>query len=114
MNGMVGCFHFALVWLLLVLTSVAAQAATADEISAYMAAASAHAVTDEARAALKAGPDAEYYQWGEETCTWIRMGKSSLVDTEANLGEFFGPDLSAALVFGAVTVICPDISSPCQ
>lgn len=106
--------HFALAWLLTILTSVAVQAATTNQVSAFMAVATSHAQTDEALAALKVGPDTEYYRWGEETCTWVRMGKSSLADTEANLGEFFGPDLASALVFAAVTVICPDIYPPCQ
>ena len=106
--------RFHLAWLLLALTPVAAQAATAGQVATYMAAATAHAQTDEARAALKAGSDAEYYRWGEETCTWVRMGKSSRAETEANLAEFFGPDLASALVFAAETVICPDINPPCQ
>jgi hypothetical protein len=102
---------FKLAWLLLALAPVALQAATADQVSAYMAAATAHARTDEALAALKAGPDAEYYRWGEETCTWVRMGKSSLAETEANLAEFFGPDLASALLFAARKVICPEVGA---
>jgi len=105
---------FRLAWLLLALTSMAVQAATADQISAYMAAATAYAQTDEALAALKAGPAAEYYRWGEETCNWVRVGKSSLADTETNLAEFFGTDLAAALVFAAVEVICPELGTNCS
>lgn len=102
-----------LAFLILALTPVAAPAATTDRVAAFIAVARAHAKTDEALAALQAGPDAEYYRWGEETCTWVRLGKSSLVDTEANLAEFFGPDLASALVFAALQVICPEARPPC-
>ena len=95
--------------LVLALASGAAIAATADQVPDYMAAAASHVKTDEARAALKAGPPAEYYRWGGEICTWTRLGKSSLAETQANLAQFFGPDLASALVFAALKVICPEV-----
>jgi len=111
-NGMVRTLQLA--FLILALTPVAAPAATADQVTAFIAAAKAHAKSDEALAALQAGPGAEYYRWGEETCTWVRLGKSSLIDTEANLAAFFGPDLASALVFAALQVICPKARPPCH
>jgi len=110
-SGMAQILRLAL--LILALAPVAAPAATAEHVIAFIAAAKTHARTDEALAALQAGPEAEYYRWGEETCTWVRLGKSSLLDTEANLAAFFGPDLASALVFAALQVICPEARPPC-
>jgi hypothetical protein len=100
--------------LLLSLAPHVAIAATELQVSSFIAAAKTHAKTDEALAALQAGPEDEFYRWGEETCTWLRLGKSNVTNTEANLAEFFGPDLASALVFAALNVICPEFSPKCQ
>jgi hypothetical protein len=67
-----------------------------------------HLKPGEAMAALEEGPADEFYRWGQEICGELEQGtdRESIV---GNLANFWGPDLSTALVGASLEVICPDL-----
>lgn len=86
-----------------------AHAEPSTPVSEFIALAKASAKTREAADALQNGPPEEFFRWGKETCTWVRAGNANFQEATANLKEFFGEDLAAALVFASRRVICPDL-----
>ena len=95
--------------MLLVPLADLANADPSTQVSEFIASAKAGAKTREAADALQNGPPEEFFRWGKETCTWVRAGNASFQEATANLKEFFGEDLAAALVSASRTVICPDL-----
>jgi hypothetical protein len=91
------------------LCATAAHSATPEQVDQFSALLKSRVTTPDAIAAVRDTPPAEYARWGEEVCNWVRIGKANFPDTQANLASFFGDDLSAAIVFAARQVICPDL-----
>lgn len=89
--------------------AASAHSATPEQIEQFNALLKSQVKTTEAIEAVRDTPPGEYARWGEEVCTWVRIGKADFVATQANLAEFFGDDLSAAIVFAARRVICPEL-----
>lgn len=86
-----------------------AHSAPSEQVSQFISAAKSRVTTPEAAESLQSGPPEEYFRWGEQVCTWGRIEKANFADTTANLAEFFGADLAAALVFAARSVVCPEL-----
>lgn len=91
------------------LCATAAHSATPEQVDRFSAIVKSRVTTPDAIAAVRDTPPAEYARWGEEVCNWVRIGKANFPDTQANLASFFGDDLSAAIVYAAQQVICPDL-----
>lgn len=105
----VRCTRRLLFVLLLCGVTAAAQGATPEQIERFHTLLKSRVSTPDAMAAVRDTPPAEYARWGEEVCNWVRIGKADFAATEANLASFFGDDLSAAIVFAARQVICPEL-----
>ena len=86
-----------------------ALGATPEQVEQFNALLKSRVSTPEAIEAVRDTPPAEYARWGEEVCNWVRIGKADFAATQANLEAFFGEDLSAAIVFAARRVICPEL-----
>lgn len=91
-----------------VFTASLDMAATNPKVSEFITAAESHLQPGEALDALKAGPPEEYFRWGKGICDYLRAGWTPKKLIKGNLDQFFGPDLSVALVLAAQQVICPD------
>lgn len=89
--------------------AASAQGATPEQVEQFSALLKSRVSTPEAIEAVRDTPPAEYARWGEEVCNWVRIGKADFDATQANLASFFGDDLSAAIVFAARRVICPEL-----
>lgn len=89
--------------------AVSAHAATPEQVDQFSALLKSKVNTPEAIEAVRDTPPGEYARWGEEVCNWVRIGKADFPATEANLAAFFGDDLSAAIVYAARRVICPEL-----
>lgn len=89
--------------------AASAHSATPEQIEQFGALLKSRVTTPEAIEAARDTPPGEYARWGEEVCTWVCIGKADFPATQANLASFFGDDLSAAIVFAARRVICPEL-----
>lgn len=98
-----------LIGLCQLLLATAAQAATPEQVEQFSALLKTQVHTPEAIEAVRDTPPAEYARWGEEVCNWVRIGKADFAATQENLAAFFGDDLSAAIVYAARRVICPEL-----
>ncbi len=91
------------------LCATAAHSATPEQVDQFSALLKSRVTTPEAIEAVRDTPPAEFARWGEEVCNWVRIGKADFDATEANLAAFFGEDLSAAIVYAARRVTCPEL-----
>ena len=89
--------------------AVSVHAATPEQIERFGALVKSRVTTPEAIQAVRDTPPGEYARWGEEVCNWVRIGKADFPATQANLAAFFGDDLSAAIVYAARQVVCPEL-----
>ncbi|MBW8469981.1 MAG: hypothetical protein K0M67_17085 [Thiobacillus sp.] len=89
--------------------AASAHSATPEQIEQFGALLKSQVKTTEAIEAVRDAPPGEHARWGEEVCTWVRIGKADFAATQTNLAAFFGDDLSAAIVFAARRVICPEL-----
>jgi len=89
--------------------AISAHAATPEQVERFGALVKSRVTTPEAIEAVRDTPPAEFARWGEEVCNWVRIGKADFDATEANLASFFGEDLSAAIVYAARQVTCPEL-----
>ena len=89
--------------------AVSAHAATPEQVEQFSALLKSKVSTPEAIEAARDTPPGEYARWGEEVCNWVRIGKADFPATQANLASYFGDDLSAAIVYAARQVICPEL-----
>lgn len=89
--------------------AVSAHAATPEQVEQFNALLKSKVSTPEAIEAVRDAPPGEFARWGEEVCNWVRIGKADFPATQVNLAAFFGDDLSAAIVFAARRVICPEL-----
>jgi hypothetical protein len=103
----IAAFTLSLV-IITVFTASLGTAASDSKVSEFIAAAESHLKPGEALDALRAGPPEEYFRWGEGICEHLRGGWTPKQLIEGNLDQFFGPELSVALVLAAQQVICPD------
>jgi hypothetical protein len=87
-------------------SALEAQTAVEQPIQAFIAEAAKRLEPGDAREALTAGPAEEYYRWGQEICAELERG-TDREQIVGNLNDFFGEDLSAALVGAAEKVLCP-------
>ena len=89
--------------------AASAQAATPEQVERFGTLLKGRVTTPEAIEAARDTPPGEYARWGEEVCNWVRIGKADFPATQANLAAFFGDDLSAAIVYAARQVMCPEL-----
>jgi hypothetical protein len=89
--------------------AVSAHAATPEQVERFGALLKSRVSTPEAIEAARDTPPGEYARWGEEVCNWVRIGKADFPATQPNLAAFFGDDLSAAIVYAARQVMCPEL-----
>ncbi|MCB1918020.1 MAG: hypothetical protein KDG52_20205 [Rhodocyclaceae bacterium] len=92
----------------------ASHAGSGAPLAEFLDAAQGFATTPAAVDALREGPGAEFYRWGDQACEWVRLGRADFDATTANYAEFWGEDLARAPVLAARQVICPELARPAE